>query len=130
MGDVLEDLTKASLDKIEKYVKPVVVVPVVAAAEGKAAPEPAPEPVRTLEMARERGDWLFIFEAARATHLDAGDKEDLVLHFEWRKQEEDYLSKLEHVSGDFNRWITRFEDQVKVYETKPTEERYSISWII
>ena len=115
MGDVLEDLTKASLDKIEKYVKPAVVAPVVAVAEGEAAP--APEPVRTLEMARERGDWLFIFEAARATHLDAGDEEDLVLRFEKRKQEEDYLSKLKHVSGDFNRWITRFEDQVKVCET-------------
>ena len=40
-----------------------------------------------------------------------------MLRFEKRKQEEDYLSKLEHVSGDFNRWITRFEDQVKVCET-------------
>ena len=38
MGDVLEDLTKASLDKIEIYVKPTVVAPVVAAAEGQAAP--------------------------------------------------------------------------------------------
>ena len=99
-------LTKASLDKIEKYVKPAVVAPVVAAAEGEAAPAPAPEPVRTLDMARERGDWLFIFEAARATHLDAGDEEDLVLFFEKRKQQEDCLSKLKHVSGDFNRWIS------------------------
>ena len=40
MGDVLEDLTKASLDKIEKYVLPVVVAPKVAAAEEEAAPEP------------------------------------------------------------------------------------------
>ena len=88
---------KASLDKIEKYVKPAVVAPVVAAAEGEAAPAaaggeaapaPAPEPVRTLEMARQRGDWLFTFEAARATHLDAGDEEDLVLRFEKRKQKE------------------------------------------
>ena len=68
-------------------------------------------------MARERGDWLFIFEAARETHLDMGAEDDLVLRFEKRKQEEDYLSKLKHVSGDFNRWITRFEDQVKVCET-------------
>ena len=85
MRDVLEDLTKDSLDKIEKYVKPVVVAPVVVAAEGEAAPEP----VRTLEMARQRGGWLFIFEAARAPHLDAGDEEDLVLRFEKRKQEEE-----------------------------------------
>ena len=110
MGDVLEDLTKASLDKIEKYVKPV-------AQEPEGAPAPAPGPVRTLEEARQRGDWLFIFEAARETHLDMGAEDDLVLRFEKRKQEEDYLSKLKHVSGDFNRWITRFEDQVKVCET-------------
>ena len=37
---------------------------------------------RTLEEARQRGDWLFIFEAARATHLDAGAEDDLVLRFE------------------------------------------------
>ena len=47
----------------------------------------------------------------------AVDEEDLVLRFEKRKLEEDYLSKLKHVSGDFNRWITRFEDQIKICET-------------
>ena len=46
-----------------------------------------------------------------------GAEDDLVLRFENRKKEEEYLSKLKHVSGDFNRWITRFEDQVKVCET-------------
>ena len=116
MGDVLADLTKASLDKIEKYVKPAVEEPAQAVAEGVPAPVPAPEPIRTLEEARQRGDWLFIFEAARATHLDAGAEDDLVLRFEKRKQEEDYLSKLKHTQGDFNRWITKFEDQVKVCE--------------
>ena len=35
---------------------------------------------------RQRGDWLFIFEAARATHLDAGAEDDLVLRFEKRKR--------------------------------------------
>ena len=49
MGDVLEDLTKAPLDKIEKYVKPVIVAPVAEEAEeeeaeGEAAPAPEPEP--------------------------------------------------------------------------------------
>ena len=87
MGDVLEDLTKASLDKIEKYVKPV-------AEEPEGAPAPEPRPVTTLEEARQRGDWLFIFEAARETHLDMGAEDDLVLRFEKRKQEEDYLSNV------------------------------------
>ena len=59
IGDVLEDLTKASLDMIEKNVNPAVVAPVVAAAEEEEAPAAAPEPDRTLEMARQRGDWLF-----------------------------------------------------------------------
>ena len=115
MGDILADLSKASLDKVEKYVKPVEEAPVVAPAAGQPAPAVV-VPVRTLEEARQRGDWLFIFEAARATHLDAGAEDDLVLRFEKRKQEEDYLSKLKHVSGDLNRWITRFEDQVMTCE--------------
>ena len=40
LGDVLEDLTKASLDKIEKCIKPAVVAPVAAVTEGGAAPVP------------------------------------------------------------------------------------------
>ena len=107
MGDVLEDLTKASLDEIAKHVRPEVAGPDAAVAKGELTPEP-PEQVRTSAEARQRGDWLFMFEAARATHLDAGAEDDLVLSFENRKQDGDYLSRLKHVSGDFNRWITRF----------------------
>ena len=51
MGDVLEDLTKASLDKIEKYAKPEVAGPAAAVAEGELAPEP-PEQARALKEAR------------------------------------------------------------------------------
>ena len=86
--------------------------------EPEGAPAPVPGPVKTLEEARQREDWLFIFEAAGATHLDMGAEDNLVLRFEKKKKQvEDYLSKLKHVSGDFNRRITRFEDQVKVCET-------------
>ena len=28
-----------------------------------------------------------------------------------------YLSKMKHISGDFNRWITRFEDRMETCET-------------
>ena len=28
-----------------------------------------------------------------------------------------FLAKMKHVSGDFNRWITRFEDQMETCET-------------
>ena len=34
-----------------------------------------------------------------------------------QEQEKDYLSKMKHVTGDFNRWITRFEDQLETCET-------------
>ena len=64
-----------------------------------------------MEEARQREDWLFLFEAARTTHLNSGAEDDLVLRFE------DYLSRLKHLSDDFNRLITRFEYQVKVCET-------------
>ena len=36
-----------------------------------------------------------------------------MLRFVKSKQEKD-LSSVKHVSGDFNRWITRFKDQEKV----------------
>ena len=51
MAEVLEDMTKASRDRVEKYRKVV---------------DSDDEPT-TLEEARELGDWLFIFEAARET---------------------------------------------------------------
>ena len=72
---------------------------------------------QNLEEARERGDWLFIFDAARETHMFQGATTDRVLLYEKQEQEKDYLSKMKHVSGDFNRWITRFEDQIETCET-------------
>ena len=36
---------------------------------------------------------------------------------ERKEMEIEYLSKMKHVSGDFNRWITKFEDQVETCET-------------
>ena len=95
MGQILEDMTKASSERIEKYqVNPDNV-------ENE-------EESQNLEQARERGDWLFIFQGATT---------DRVLLYEKQKQEKDYLSKMKHVSGDFNRRITRFEDQIETCET-------------
>ena len=65
MGEILEDVTKASRDKIEKYS-----VPEEDMEDG--------DETQTLEEARERGDWLFIFEAARETHLMPGITDDPV----------------------------------------------------
>ena len=102
MGEVLEDMTRASRDRIEKFIKQEV--------------EDEDEP-RTLEEAREQGDWLFVFQAARETHMFQGITEDRVLMYEKQEQEREYLARMKHVSGDLNRWITRFEDQVETCET-------------
>ena len=103
MGEVLEDMTKTSRDRIEKYRR-----------------EPADEDdedVTTLDEARERGDWLFIFYAARETHLYQGAASDPILLYEKQEQEKEHLSKMKHESGDFNRWITKFDDQITACET-------------
>ena len=104
MGQILEDMTKASNERIEKY---------------QVNPDDVEndEESQNLEEARERGDWLFIFEAARETHMFQGATTDRVLLYEKQEQEKDYLSKMKHVSGDFNRRITRFEDQIETCET-------------
>ena len=46
-----------------------------------------------------------------------GATTDRVLLHEKQEQGKDYLSKMKHVSGDFNRWITRFEDQIETCDT-------------
>ena len=96
-------MTKSSRERIEKYRR-----------ELEHEDDELP---RTPEEARERGDWLFIFEAARKTHIDNVGTDDGVLMFERKETEREYLAKMKHVSGDFNRWITKFEDQVETRET-------------
>ena len=108
MGEILEDMTKTSRDKIEKYMKPIETVE-------------EEEETQTLEEARERGDWLFIFEAARETHLMPGITDDPVLIYERQELEKETLSRLKHTHGDFNKWITLFEDQITTCETVGVE---------
>ncbi len=103
MGEILEDMTKTSRDRIEKY--------------QRVPQDEDDEDALTLDEARERGDWLFIFQAARDTHFLPGVGEDRILLLEKQDQEKDYLSKMKHISGDFNRWITRFDDQIETCET-------------
>ena len=91
MGQILEDMTKTSRERIEKYQK---------------SPDEVEneEETQNLEEAMERGDWLFIFEAARETHMFQGITTDRVLMYEKQEQEKEYLSKMKHTAGDFNRW--------------------------
>ena len=102
MGKILEDMTKASREKIEKCRLP--------RAEGEAG-------ATSLDEARVTGDWLYIFEAVRHTHLYGGGEEDGILMYELRELERDTLIKMKHSAGDFNRWTTRFEDQIVKCET-------------
>ena len=103
-GKILEDMTKASRDKIEKYSFPIEHM------EDE-------EETQTLE----RGDWLFIFEAARETHLMPGIADDPVLINERQVLEKETLSRLKRTHGDFNKWITLFEDQIFTCETVGVE---------
>ena len=103
MGEVLEDMTKSSRERIEKY--------------RREPMDEEDEDATTLDEARERGDWLFIFRAARETHMYQGVGDDRILMYEKKEQEKDYLSKMRHESGDFNRWITKFDDQIETCET-------------
>ena len=59
-------MTRPSRDRIEKFIKQEV--------EDEDEDEP-----RTLEDAREQGDRLFVFQAARETHMFQGITEDRVL---------------------------------------------------
>ena len=97
-------MTKSSRDKVEKYMLPIAEVEEV-------------DDTMNVKEAQENGDWLFIFKAARETHLYQGVVDDPVLVYERQEQEKEYLSKMKHVAGDFNRWITRFEDHVETCET-------------
>ena len=65
-------MTKASRERIEKY-------------QVNTDNVENDEESQNLEEARERGDWLFIFEAARETHMFQGATTDRVLLYE--KQE-------------------------------------------
>ena len=84
------------------------------------------EESQNLEEARERGDWLFIFEAARDTHMFQSATTDRVL-YEKQEQEKDHLSKMKHVSGDFNRWITRSRPAKLPESNSPRKLRSFIS---
>ena len=79
MGAVLEDMAKSSRDKVEKYQLPLREI------------EEADDTVSVRE-ARENGDWLLIFKAARETHLNQGTMEDPVLVYQRQEQEKEFLA--------------------------------------
>ena len=103
IGSILADMTEESRRIVEAWEK---VLP-----EGQ---EPDPFEAVNIHQARERGDWLFVFEAARCTHLLRGSEVDPILRAEYREQQKLLLSKLKHERGEFSKWKRRFDDQIKV----------------
>ena len=67
-----------------------------------------------MEEAYEKQDWLFVFEAAMATHLqvDAGVDETAVLQRQEKQLEK--LKTTKHEFGSLEKWILRFEDQLDI----------------
>ena len=106
IGTILGDMTKDSRLKVEEYVHQLEEDEVQANNEAV-----------NIEEARVRLDWLFIFQAARNTHLLYGVQGNALLMLEQREQQKAILSKLKHVSGDFYRWLQRFEDQCEICMT-------------
>ena len=66
---IRKDMTKSSRDKVEKYRLPLTEI------------EEADNTI-SLRKAREIGDWLFIFKAAKETHQYQGTMEDPVLVYQ------------------------------------------------
>ena len=105
MGEVLEDMTKTSRDRIEKHRRDPM------GEDGEDA--------TTLDEARERTRQMNF-------HLPCGQGDPSVSGCsqrphpdvrEARAGEKLQLSKMKHESGDFNRWITKFNNQITACET-------------
>ena len=74
-----------------------------------------------MDEAHAKGDWLFIFEAVEKTHLlKAMPKEDTAIQGR-RDSLIAMLGNIIHVSGSYERWVERFEDQKTICETAGCE---------
>jgi hypothetical protein len=106
MGAVLEDMSLDSQQRVKTWIR-------------KDLNNPNFDPsmmANNLEDAYKMQDWMFIFEAAMATHLQViGDVDDCTL---LRRQELqiEILKKLKHESGSLETWMRKFEDQIRVCE--------------
>ena len=66
-----------------------------------------------IEEARELGDFLFLFEAAEATHLSINVYDDESFNEQNRHDQEQKLRRMKHVAGDFQAWEMDWMDQLR-----------------
>jgi hypothetical protein len=106
MGAILEDMSLDSQQRVKTWIRKDFTTP------GYDRSLMA----TNLEQAYEIQDWMFIFEAATATHLQViGDIDDCTL---LRRQELqiEILKKLRHDVGTLETWMRKFEVQIRVCE--------------
>jgi hypothetical protein len=67
-----------------------------------------------LEEAYVKQDWLFVFEAAIATHLQVDVAVDETTILQRQDMQLEKLKKMKHENGSLEKWIMKFEDQIDV----------------
>ena len=67
-----------------------------------------------MEEAYEKQDWLFVFEAAMATHLQVDAAVDDTAVLQRQEKQLEKLKATKHEYGSLERWILRFEDQLDI----------------
>lgn len=108
IGDILQDMSVDSRRMVE----------------GWKRPEPIDEDdeekdliADNLDEMYKKGDYLFLFEAAQATHLQVGSSTEETVITKITKIEEGKLMSMKHISGTYDRWLARFDDQLSVCES-------------
>jgi hypothetical protein len=67
-----------------------------------------------LEEVHVKQDWLFVFEAAIATHLQVDVAVDETTILQRQDMQLEKLKKIKHENGSLKKWIMKFEDQIDV----------------
>jgi hypothetical protein len=67
-----------------------------------------------MEEAYEKQDWLFVFEAAMATHLQVDAAVDATAELQRQEKQMEKLKNTKHEFGSLEKWIMRYEDQLDI----------------
>ena len=67
-----------------------------------------------MEEAYDKQDWLFVFEAAMATHLQVDAAVDETAVLQRQERQLDKLKTTKHEFGLLEKWIMKFEDQLDI----------------
>ena len=111
IGEILGDMSESSRLEVESWVRPADSEPDL------AYNEPRELVADNMSEAREKGDFLFVFEAVQNTHLLRPMPKVPSLAFKQRENLIKNLSKIKYENGTFDRFLQRFEDYVLICET-------------